>query len=128
MAWLPLWHQRAQFLPAEHHPMAIPSTLAEGAGPPEEQLEGETSVRKSHPNNTSAREASKGADCGLKGWCPALLSASRETGAEPFQSHHHTTVSLSQKISSDHSELTDLSWLQKGCLVSKNFTTHPFVT
>lgn len=70
------------------------------------------------------QDVSKGADCGLKGWCPALLSASCETGAEPFQSYPCTTASLSQKISSDHLESTDLSWLQKGCLISKNFTTH----
>lgn len=68
---------------------------------------------------------SKGADCGLTGCCPALFSASCETGAEPFQSHPRTTVYVPQKIYSDRSKVTDLSWLHMQCLVSKKLYNSP---
>lgn len=94
IAWLMLWCQRAQDLPAEHHPIALPSASAEGADTPEE-----AGRKKSMRNTATPTAGMPGGEqrsrLQVKGLVSSLLSASCGTGAEPFQSQPCTTIPLS---------------------------------
>lgn len=74
IASLLLWLQRAQVLPAEHHPIAIPSASAEGAGAPEEWLKGETSIKNKATPTTGVPGGEQRSRLRIKGLgsCSAL--------------------------------------------------------